>query len=987
MPGRGAGQKFSHGPDAPHQAGLLNWAGCPRSSRAGSLTQPSLLISENNYGEILVRGARLHNLKNLTVAIPHNKLTVITGVSGSGKSSLAFDTIYAEGQRRYVESLSSYARQFLERMEKPAVDEIEGIAPAIAIRQKNSTRNPRSTVATTTEVYDFMRLLWARAGRTFCPVCGRRISRDTVDQVAEAMLGQPLGTRYYVLFPIRHEDGAEPRTRLAELRSLGFNRLWQGGRMFEFSSPESLLDVDWKQPVHILADRIAIGPDMHQRIVDTVEVCYRESGDVIFEDAATGEHLLFSERFMCKYDNLEFQDPEPVLFSFNSPAGACPRCQGFGNTIDFSPDLIVPNRGLSLDEGAVDPWTKPSGKEWFRDFRRQAGERVRFNVAFADLSDEEQTLVLEGGKKLDGVRQFFNYLDTKKYKMHVRVFLSRYRGYAKCPECSGSRLRREALNTRMGGKNIGEAVRLNIAEAALFFAALEFTPEEAGIAGKILVEIQQRLKFLNDVGLEYLTLDRLSSTLSGGEAQRIQLATCLGSRLVGACYVLDEPSIGLHSRDTARLIRILFELRDLGNTIIVVEHDPDVMRSADHIIDLGPGAGEHGGSVVFEGSFSELIDPQNQSLTGRYLRNELQVSRQTIRREVNPRKSIRFSGARLHNLKGVDVTIPLGMLAVVTGVSGSGKSTLVHDVIYKSLQARIIETGSGSADAENDDFAADSPRLMCSRMEGAESVLEVIMIDQTPIGRTPRSNPVTYIKGFDAIRSLFASTPAAEKRGYTAGHFSFNVPGGRCETCQGDGTVTVEMQFLADVELICDECKGTRFKSAILDIRYKGLNVHEVLQLTVVDSIAFFHDTPRLVARLKLLDEVGLGYLHLGQSATTLSGGEAQRVKLAAHLAQSSNNGTLFICDEPTTGLHFDDIQKLLTAFERLIVNGGSLLVIEHNLDVILAADWILDMGPEGGERGGRLVAEGTPEFIATIENSHTGKFLRQQLPASGGVV
>ncbi len=932
------------------------------------------LSTDSSYGEILVRGARLHNLKNLTVSIPHNKLTVITGVSGSGKSSLAFDTIYAEGQRRYVESLSAYARQFLERMEKPAVDEIEGIAPAIAIRQKNSTRNPRSTVATTTEIYDFMRLLWARAGRTFCPQCGRRISKDTVDQVAEAMLAQPEGTRYYVLFPVKHESGDVPGIRLAELRGRGFNRLWQGGKMFEFSTPESLLDLDWTRPVHILADRIAITPDLHQRLVDTVEVCYRESGDVIFEDAKTGAHLLFSERFICKYDHLEFQEPEPVLFSFNSPAGACPRCQGFGNTIDFSPDLIVPNRGLSLNEGAVDPWTKPSGKDWYRDFKKQAAVLIRFDVPFADLTEEEQNLILEGGKKVDGIRQFFSYLDTKKYKMHVRVFLSRYRGYAKCPDCGGSRLRKEALYARVGGKTIGEAVRLNISGASEFFATLDLTPEETGIAGKILVEIEQRLKFLNDVGLEYLTLDRLSSTLSGGEAQRIQLATCLGSRLVGACYVLDEPSIGLHSRDTARLIRILFELRDLGNTIIVVEHDPDVMKAADHVIDLGPGAGEHGGSIVFEGNFKAMIAKSNQALTGRYLRGELKVSRRKQKRQVNPRKLLKFFGARLHNLKGVDVTVPLGLLTVVTGVSGSGKSTLVHDVIYKSLQARFQHVAGGVNEPE--DFEDDSPRLMCSRMEGADAVHEVVMIDQTPIGRTPRSNPVTYIKGFDVIRSLFASTPTAEKRGYTAGHFSFNVPGGRCETCQGDGTVTVEMQFLADVELICDECKGTRFKSSILEIKYKDLNIHEVLQLTVKESIGFFRDTPRLVTRLALLDEVGLGYLHLGQSATTLSGGEAQRVKLAAHLAQSSNNGTLFICDEPTTGLHFDDIQKLLLAFERLIDNGGTLLVIEHNLDVILAADWILDLGPEGGEGGGRLVGEGTPEQIAKLKNSHTARFI-----------
>jgi len=860
-------------------------------------------------------------------------------------------------------------------MEKPDVDEIDGIAPGIAIRQKNTTRNPRSTVATSTEIYDFMRLLWARAGRTFCPICERRVVKDTVDLVAQTMLAQPAGTRYFVLYPVAHEPGQPPRERLTELRTRGFNRLWQNGTVFEFSTPESLLDIDWNQPVSILADRISIAPDAHQRIVDTVEACYRESGEAVFEDARTHERLVFSERFICKYDNIEFREPEPILFSFNSPAGACPRCQGFGNTIDYSQDLIVPNRGLSLDAGAIEPWTKPKGAEWLADFRRKVGSRVRFNVPFCDLTEDEQRLVLEGDKKIDGVRQFFDYLETKKYKLHVRVFLSRYRGYARCPECAGSRLRKEALYIKVGEKTIANAVRMNIAEAWTFFDTLQLTPEETGIAGKILIEIQQRLKFLNDVGLEYLTLDRQSATLSGGEAQRIQLATCLGSRLVGACYVLDEPSIGLHSRDTERLLKILGELRDIGNTIIVVEHDPDVMRAADHIIDLGPGAGEHGGNIIFEGNFKKLMKDKN-SLTAKYLRDELHVARRKHRREINERKTLKFFGAWLHNLKGVDVKIPLGVLTVVTGVSGSGKSTLVHDVVYKSLQAKL-QGGTGEAkDANSED--ADSLRMTCTRMEGAQSIHDVVMIDQTPIGRTPRSNPVTYIKAFDIVRSLFASTRESEKRGYTAGHFSFNVPGGRCEVCQGDGTVTVEMQFLADVELICDECKGTRFKSSILDIKYKGLNVNEVLKLTVHEAIGFFHDTPRLVTKLKLLDEVGLGYLRLGQSATTLSGGEAQRVKLAAHLAQASNEGTLFICDEPTTGLHFDDITKLLTAFERLIDNGGSLLVIEHNLDVIRAADWIIDMGPEGGDAGGRIVSEGTPEDIAMVENSHTARFLRQ---------
>ena len=919
--------------------------------------------SPGKPGDIVVRGARLHNLKNITVAIPQYSLTVVTGVSGSGKSSLAFDTIYAEGQRRYIESLSAYARQFLERMEKPAVDEIDGIAPAIAIRQKNTTRNPRSTVATSTEIWDYMRLLWARAGRTFCPVCGRQVQRDTVDQVAQAMLAQPEGTRFLVLFPIKND-----KERLLELRTRGFNRLWQDGTIFEFSTPESLLGIDWTKPVHILADRISINADLHQRLVDTVEICYRESGEVIFLNVATQERILFSERFHCKYDNLDFQPPEPILFSFNSPAGACPRCQGFGHTIDYSLDLVVPNRGLSINEGAIEPWTKPSGEEWLESFRKHAAGKVHFDMPFCDLSETEQQIVL------DRIRKYFNYLETKKYKVHVRVQLSRYRGYTRCPDCHGARLRKEALNVKIQDLTIADVARMNIAQAAKFFAELVLTPEEQGIAGKILTEIAQRLKFLNDVGLEYLTLDRLSATLSGGEAQRITLATCLGSRLVGACYVLDEPSIGLHSRDTARLIKILTELRDIGNTILVVEHDPDVMRAADHIIDLGPGAGEFGGRIVFEGDYPSLIAPSNESLTGRYLRGELKVSHRKYRRRITPKGSIKFFGARMHNLKGIDVSIPLGLLTVVTGVSGSGKSTLVHDVIFKSLQAKLNNTNEKTEETLDNE---DSPRMTCTRVEGASRINDVVMIDQTPIGRTPRSNPITYIKAFDIVRNIFAATRDSEKRGYTAGHFSFNVPGGRCETCQGDGTVTVEMQFLADVELVCEDCKGTRFKSAILDIKYKGLNVHEVLQLSVTEAIKFFHDTPRLAARLKLLEEAGLGYLRLGQSATTLSGGEAQRVKLAAHLAQATNEGTLFICDEPTTGLHFDDITKLLAVFERLIDHGGTLLVIEHNAEVIRAADWVIDLGPEGGEGGGQIVAEGTPEDIAKVEGSHTARFLR----------
>jgi len=937
--------------------------------------------------EISVRGARVHNLKNIDFVIPHNAITVVTGVSGSGKSSLAFDTLYAEGQRRYIESLSAYARQFLERIEKPDVDEITGIAPAISIRQKNSTRNPRSTVATATEIYDYLRLLFARIGHTFCLRCGEEVRRDTLDEIAARVLALPAGRRFYVLYelkltpeaatnapqatrprkPVRVTQEAV-RESLIGLRKRGFNRLYQAGRVFEFSAPEELLDVNFAQPVYVVVDRLALAPEIRSRLMDSVEICYREGGgEAILEfvpDAPgeTPERLVFNERFECKKCGAVYQEPEPRLFSFNSPYGACPRCQGFGNTIDFDIDRVIPDKSKSLADGAIHPWTKPRYRQLALDMRRFARSKgIPVEVPFRELTAAQRDAIIDGDRKekYDGVQGFFGLLERKKYKLHVRVFLSRYRGYATCPECRGTRLRAEARAVRIGGRSITEVCQMTVKQARPFFESLVLTPGEATIVEKVLEEIQLRLRFLDEVGLDYLSLDRLTSTLSGGEAQRIQLATSLGSHLVGALYVLDEPSIGLHPRDTNRLIEILKGLRDLGNTLLVVEHDPDTILAADYILDLGPGAGEHGGKLIFAGTRDAMLaDPH--SLTGRYLRGELKIAVPAKRRKTQG-KFLKIFGAHSHNLKNVDVMIPLGMLVAVTGVSGSGKSTLVYDVLYKALQLK--RTGGNW-------------RECCDRLEGDGAVTAVEMVDQSPIGRTPRSNPATYLKAFDPIREVFASTPEAKKRGFTPGHFSFNIPGGRCEACQGDGTVTVEMRFLADVELICEECRGTRYKSAVLDVRYKEKNIHDVLQMTVREALAFFAAHPKVTARLRVLEEVGLGYLRLGQSGTTLSGGEAQRLKLAAHLTRQENTGILYIFDEPTTGLHFDDIQKLLTAFRKLIEGGASVLIIEHNLDVIKSSDWVIDLGPEGGDQGGRVVASGTPEQVARNSQSHTGKYL-----------
>ncbi len=953
---------------------------------------------------IVVRGARTHNLKNIDVTLPTGKLIIVTGVSGSGKSSLAFDSIYAEGQRRYVESLSAYARQFLERMEKPDVDRIEGIAPAIAIRQKNSIRNPRSTVGTTTEIHDYMRLLFARVGRTYCRNCDRVVVRDTAEVVASQLSDLGSGTRLVLGFDLpiidtgglstpaqdvdelseRGEDtetesapaaGSAARASAVKaaidtLRRRGFGRLLVDGVALSFD------DVDVKalaaKPVlQVVVDRVQLGADdERKRLTDAIESAYREGGGAAWvlqlAHGEHGEHLhLFSERFECRICGITYEDPQPRLFSFNNPFGACPTCHGFGNIVELDMALVVPDASKSIAENAIEPWSKPHYRTQLAELKRAAKKsKLRLDVPWSELTDAEKHFVVEGNADFDGVRGFFRLLEKKKYKVHVRVFLSRYRGYLTCPDCVGSRLRKEARDVRVSDRTIDRVSSLTVREAQQFFAGLELTPKETTIADKILKEIKRRLLFLADVGLDYLSLDRLSSTLSGGEAQRINLATSLGSALVGTLYVLDEPSIGLHSRDNLRLIDILRQLRDQGNTVIVVEHDADMIKVADHIVDLGLGAGEQGGRVVFSGTLDQLMQ-EPRSLTSKYLRRELAIPVPTTRRKGSGH-SIRLLGANEHNLKNVDIAIPLNTLTCVTGVSGSGKSTLVHDVLYAALKRQ-----KGDWDKRVGTFRA---------LEGTEMITDVVLVDQQPIGRTPRSNPVTYLKAFDPIRELFAATKDAKSRGLTASHFSFNVPGGRCEACQGEGEVRVEMQFLADVFVPCDECDGKRFKPQVLEVLYRGRSVMQVLDLTVREALTFFSSSPKVLRRLQVLDEIGLGYLRLGQPATTLSGGEAQRIKIAAHLVSQGGERSLYILDEPTTGLHFDDIAKLLSAFRKLLEAGSTLVVIEHNLDVIKTADYIIDLGPEGGDDGGRIVATGTPEQVAQNEASFTGRYIKTAL-------
>ncbi len=959
------------------------------------------MASNGTRGQIVVRGARTHNLKNVDVTLPPRSLIVMTGVSGSGKSSLAFDTIYAEGQRRYVESLSAYARQFLERMEKPDIDSIEGICPAIAIRQKNSIRNPRSTVGTTTEIHDYLRLLYARVGRTFCRGCGKEVIRETAEVVATRLSALPQGTRLLVGFDMpvvastpmaaaepepedEEEASADAADRerpapqpvlpdlvdpvaetVAALRRKGFGRLYIDGQTVNLDDVDTAALRD-RPLLQVIVDRVKVDADARVRLTDSIETAYTEGGGAAFAtEADGGATYRFSERFECRECNIPYEVPQPRLFSFNNPFGACPLCHGFGNIIELDMALVVPDPSLSIQQNAIEPWSKPHYRAQLAELKRVARKRVRLDVPWADLDEDEKRFVIEGdGGGWEGVKGFFRWLERKKYKVHVRVFLSRYRGYLMCPECNGARLRREARDVRVGERTIDVVCGLTVKDADRFFEMLALSEKDAVVADKVLREIRKRLGFLRDVGLDYLTLDRLSSTLSGGESQRINLATSLGSALVGTLYVLDEPSIGLHSRDNERLITILRKLRDQGNTVLVVEHDADMIRVADTVVDMGLGAGEQGGRVIFSGTFADLLK-EPRSLTAKYLRDELAIPvPATRRRPTNQR--LRVLGASEHNLKNIDVEIPLGMLTCVTGVSGSGKSTFVHGVVYAALKR-----------AKSDwDRRVGTHR----KLEGAEFVTDVVLVDQAPIGRTPRSNPVTYLKAFDPIRELFATTKDAKARGLTPSHFSFNVPGGRCEACEGEGVVKVEMQFLADVFVPCEICEGKRFKAQVLEVKYRGRDIDQVLDMTVREALTFFSTSPKVLRRLHVLDEIGLGYLRLGQPATTLSGGEAQRIKIAAHLSTQTGDRVLYILDEPTTGLHFDDIAKLLTAFKKLLTAGHSLLVIEHNLDVIKTADWIIDLGPEGGEEGGHLVTVGTPEQVAKVAASHTGRYLGEVL-------
>ena len=926
------------------------------------MTTPAVVDPKTH---ILIQGARLHNLKNINLAIPRNQLVVITGLSGSGKSSLAFDTLYAEGQRRYVESLSSYARQFLGKLDKPQVDSIKGIAPAIAIEQKVNTTNPRSTVGTTTEIYDYLKLLYARVGRTYSPISGKEVRKHTVTDVVDQVKQFPEDSRLLLLAPIKVPDDREP-LKVAQLFSKqGYARIQYKGKVLRIDQ----LPEDLEARFELIVDRIVVkaeDEDFYNRLGQAVDNAFFEGkGHCILQEVESGKRHAFSNLF--ELDGMTFLENNTHLFSFNNPYGACPKCEGYGDVIGIDESLVIPNTALSIYENAVFPWRGES-MSWYRDQLVDSAYKFDFPIhkPWFELSEEQRELVWEGNSHFIGIRKFFRQLEDKSYKIQNRVLLSRYRGKTKCDQCQGKRLRPEAAYVKINGKSLSELVDLPIAELQSFFNTLEFNSYEQQVARRLLIEIENRLSYLQRVGLGYLSLNRKSNTLSGGESQRINLATSLGSSLVGSLYILDEPSIGLHPKDTENLISVLRDLRNLGNTVIVVEHDEEIMRAADHIIDIGPEAGTHGGQVVAEGSFEEIL--ASDSLTASYLNGRLEIPLPSKRRTT--KKAIQLLGARENNLKNIDVSFPLNSLTVVTGVSGSGKSTLVRKIVYPALLKEI--GGYGERPGQHSAIQGDT-----------QYIQQIEFVDQNPIGRSSRSNPVTYIKAYDDIRALYAQQNLSKLRGFQPKHFSFNVDGGRCEKCKGEGQITIEMQFMADVHLNCDQCNGTRFKKEVLDVTFEEVNISELLSFTIDDALDFFskHGQKKLVNKLQPLQDVGLGYVTLGQSSATLSGGEAQRIKLASFLVKGHQaDKALFIFDEPTTGLHFHDIQKLLTSFEALIDKGHTILVIEHNIDLIKCADYIIDLGPEGGQKGGYLTASGTPEDVQHQSKSYTAHYLKEKL-------
>jgi excinuclease ABC subunit A len=934
------------------------------------------------HDKIVIKGAREHNLKNIDIEIPRDQLVVITGLSGSGKSSLAFDTIYAEGQRRYVESLSAYARQFLEQMDKPDVDSIEGLSPAISIEQKTTSKNPRSTVGTVTEIYDYLRLLFARVGHPFCYNCGKEITSQTVSQMVDRVSAMPQGTKFSILAPIVRGRKGEYRKELLQMRKDGYVRARVDGKVHDLSE-DITMDKNKKHNIEIVVDRIAIKEGIEKRLADSIEVALKLSdGIIIINPADGGQDILFSEKLACIECGISYPEVSPRMFSFNAPHGACPECDGLGVAMDIDPDMVVPNKELSIREGAVKPWSKRTSMFYFQILEAIA-DHFGFDLAtpWKKLPKRVQEVILRGttepikfyfirdGRKTFYQREFEGVMNnlSRRYKetesAYIREEIEEYMGSHPCPACNGDRLRKESLSIKVNGVNIADTTKLSVRTARDFFTGLVLTEKEAFIAQKILKEINERLGFLVNVGLDYLTLDRKAATLSGGEAERIRLATQIGSSLMGVLYILDEPSIGLHQRDNEKLLDTLLSLKDLGNTVLVVEHDEDTICRADYVIDMGPGAGVHGGHVVAAGTPQQIMKDKN-SLTGKYLSGRLKIDIPAGRRK--PHHFVTIKNARENNLKGIDAKIPLGVFACVTGVSGSGKSSLVLEVLYKTLAQRFYRSTDRAG--------------LCDDVLGLEKIDKVIDIDQTPIGRTPRSNPATYTGLFTHIRDIFAQVPESRMRGYKPGRYSFNVKGGRCEACQGDGVIKIEMHFLPDIFVTCDVCKGKRYNRETLEVRYKGKNISETLGMTVTEALGFFENIPAIHHKLETINDVGLGYITLGQAATTLSGGEAQRVKLSKELSRRSTGRTLYILDEPTTGLHFADIKKLLEVLNRLVEAGNSVVVIEHNLDVIKTADYVLDLGPEGGDGGGRIIAQGTPEDIAKSKDSHTGRFLRQAL-------